>query len=73
MANISYRLGKRLPPGAILEAIRANAELADADDRCRDYLQANGINLAATEAAFGPWVNLDKEQSALWGSLPRGE
>ena len=69
MANISYRLGKRLPPGAILEAIRANAELADAYDRCRDYLQANGINLAATEAALGPWVNLDKEQERFVGEF----
>jgi hypothetical protein len=59
MANISYRLGKRSPPGAIRESIRGNAELADAFERCRDYLRANNIDLAATQAVLGPWVTFD--------------
>ncbi len=62
MANISYRLGKRSPPGAILETIRGNAELADAFERCRDYLRANNIDLAATQAVLGPWVTLDEQE-----------
>jgi predicted dehydrogenase len=69
MANISYRLGKRVPPGAILETIRGNAELSDAFQRCRDYLRANGINLAATQAAIGPWVTMDGEQERFVGEF----
>ncbi len=72
MANISYRLGKRLPPGAILETIRGNTELADAFQRCRDYLRANGIDLAATPAVLGPWVTLDGEQERFVGEFAQG-
>ncbi|MGA2031046.1 MAG: Gfo/Idh/MocA family oxidoreductase [Thermoguttaceae bacterium] len=69
MANISYRLGKRSPPGAILETIRANSELSDAFQRCRDYLRANGINLAATQAVLGPWLTLDGEHERFVGEF----
>jgi predicted dehydrogenase len=72
MANISYRLGKRLPPFAILETIRARAELSDAFDRCRDYLRANGIDLAATQAVLGPWVTLDGEHERFVGEFAQG-
>jgi len=69
MANISYRLGKRSPPGAILETIRGNAELSDAFQRCRDYLRANNIDLAATQAVLGPWVTLDGQQERFVGEF----
>ena len=67
MGNISYRLGKRLPPGAILETIRGNAVQMEAFERCRDYLRVNGIDLAATQAVLGPWVTLDGEQDRFVG------
>jgi len=69
MANVSYRLGKRLPPETILETIRGNAELAEAFQRCRDYLRVNGIDLAATQAVLGPWVTLDAEQERFVGDF----
>ena len=69
MANISYRLGKRLPPGAILETIRGNADQMEAFERCRDYLRVNGIDLAATQAVLGPWVTLDGEQDRFVGEF----
>jgi len=69
MANVSYRLGKRLPPETILESIKGNAELSEAFERCRDYLRANGINLAATQAALGPWVTLDGGQERFFGEF----
>jgi predicted dehydrogenase len=72
MANISYRLGKRSPPGVVLETIRGNAELSDAFTRCRDYLQANRIDLAATPAVLGPWVTLDGEQERFVGEFAEG-
>jgi len=69
MANISYRLGKRLPPEAILETIRSNPELSDAFQRCDDNLRANGINLTTTPAVLGPWVTLDGEQERFVGEF----
>ena len=72
IANISYRLGKHLPPGAILESIRGNAELADAFERCRDYLRANNIDLAATQAVLGPWVTLDGARERFVGEFADG-
>ncbi len=69
IANVSYRLGTSTPPGAVLETIRGNAELSDAFERCRDYLRANGVDIAATPAALGPWVTLDGEQERFVGEF----
>ena len=62
MANISHRLGKQAAPEAIRETIRPQPELADAFDRCREYLRENGVNLDATPAVLGPWVTFDAKQ-----------
>ena len=62
MANISHRLGKQSSPEAIQAAIREDRELADAFDRCREYLRENGVDLGATHATLGPWVTFDSKQ-----------
>ena len=69
IANISYRLGKRTPPGAVLEATHANSEISDAFERCRDYLRANHVDLSATPAVLGPWVHFDAEQERFVGDF----
>ena len=65
LANISYRLGKQSTPDAIRETIKANRELLDAFDRCREYLRENGVDLDATPAVLGPWVTLDSKQEGF--------
>jgi predicted dehydrogenase len=62
MANISHRLGKQSPPEAIRAAIQAKPELADAFERCREYLSRNGVDLGATPATLGPWVTFDPKR-----------
>jgi len=62
MANVSYRLGKQARPEAIRETIQANGELADAFERCREYLRENGVDLGATPAVLGPWVTFDSKK-----------
>jgi predicted dehydrogenase len=64
LANISHRIGKQTSPEAIHSSLSASSELTDAFERCREYLRANGADLAATQATLGPWVTLDplKEQ-----------
>jgi hypothetical protein len=69
MANVSYRLGSQSPPEAILETIRANPELEDALERCRQYLRANGVDLGGTPAVIGPWVTLDPNQERFVGQF----
>lgn len=59
MANISQRLGKQTAPAAIRSSLEGNHDLADALDRCREYLRKNGVDLGATQATLGPWVTLD--------------
>ena len=69
MANISHRLGKQSNPEAIKSAIQGNTELADAFERCRGYLQENGIDLAASPATFGPWVTFDPKRQKFVGQF----
>jgi predicted dehydrogenase len=69
MANLSYRLGQQAPPEAIRETIRANAELSDAFERCREHLRANGIELGNTPAVLGPWLTLDVQRECFVGEF----
>ena len=69
MANISYHLGQQSPPEAIREAIHSSTELSDAFQRCREYLRANGVDLAATPAVVGPWVTFDPQQECFINEL----
>jgi predicted dehydrogenase len=62
MANISHRVGGQSPPEAIAASIQASRELSDAFERCREYLQKNGVDLTQTPATLGPWVTFDPEQ-----------
>lgn len=69
MANISHRLGRQAPPEAILATLGNNSELADAFTRCRDYLRANGVDLATSRAVIGPWVSFDAVQEQFTGAF----
>jgi predicted dehydrogenase len=69
MANVSHRLGQRSAPDTIREAIRANAESLDAFERCREHLQANGVDLSLDQATLGPWVTLDHKQGRFVGAF----
>lgn len=62
LANTSYRLGKPSSPEVIGDTIRGNRELADAFERCREYLRVNGVDLGTTRAILGPWVTFDPTQ-----------
>jgi predicted dehydrogenase len=69
MANVSHRLGKQSSPEAIRAAITANTEMADAFERCREYLRGNGVDLGATPATLGPWVTLDPKHGRFIGDF----
>jgi len=69
MANISHRLGKASPPGAIREMAAANSELSDAYERCEQYLRANGVDLDRSQAVLGPWVTWDFNEQRFGGEF----
>jgi hypothetical protein len=55
MANISHWIGKQSSPEAIRAAIMDDTEMANAFERCREYLRGNGVDSGATPATAGPW------------------
>jgi predicted dehydrogenase len=69
MANVSHRLGRQASPEAIKAATTGSAELADAFDRCRDYLRENGVDLDTVSATLGPWVSYDETQRRFAGEF----
>jgi predicted dehydrogenase len=69
MANLSYRLGKPTAPEAIAKAVQDKSDLADAFDRCREYLKTNGVDLGATPAVLGPWLTFDPDQDRFTGDF----
>jgi hypothetical protein len=69
MANISYRLGKEAAPQSIAETTRANHELGEAFERCREHLAGNHVDLDITRGVLGPWVTLDAKTERFVGEF----
>jgi hypothetical protein len=69
LANISYRLGRQTPTGAIRETIQANGQQRDAIERCIEYLRNNGVDLEATPAVLGPWLTFDPKRERFTGQF----
>jgi predicted dehydrogenase len=67
LANLSHRLGKQSSPKAIKAAFADDAEMADAFERCHEYLRKNGVHLDATPVTLGPWVTLDGKSGRFVG------
>ena len=58
-ANVSYRLGKKMSPDEIREAIRNNGDMAEAFGRMEEHLAANNVDLMKTPAALGEVLRFD--------------
>ncbi|HEY5910160.1 MAG TPA: Gfo/Idh/MocA family oxidoreductase [Verrucomicrobiae bacterium] len=69
MANISYRLGKSAPAEEIKDRISAHRELANAYDRFRDHLSANGIDVKKTPATLGALLTMDPATERFTGEF----
>ncbi|MDB6124584.1 MAG: oxidoreductase domain protein [Pedosphaera sp.] len=57
--NISHRLGKKMQPGAIHEAIKDNKEMCETLARMEEHLKVNNVDLAKTPAALGAFLKMD--------------
>jgi len=67
MANLSHRLGAAATLEQIGDAVRDRPELADAGQRCRDYLAAAGVSFNAGPAILGQWVQYDAQAEKFTG------
>jgi predicted dehydrogenase len=68
-ANVSHRLGALAGPDRVRAAIKDNLLAADAVERCSEHLKRNGVDLEASKANAGPWLNLDVERQEFVGEF----
>lgn len=58
---ISHRLGKAVPDSEIRERIQGNSLAAERFQSLQEHLARNGVDLAQTHAALGPWLTMDPQ------------
>ena len=60
--NISYRLGRQARPEEIREALKADNAACETLDRFREHLAANRVDLNATRATLGIFLEMDPKE-----------
>lgn len=67
-ANLSYQLGKKLPPEAIRDAVKHNSELGEALGRMEEHLAANNVDTKKTPATLGALLNMNPKTERFTGN-----
>jgi predicted dehydrogenase len=68
MANISYRLGEERLAEEAREAVQdRGTEAAEAFDRFREHLVANGVDFSKVKVILGPWLEFDAARERFTG------
>ncbi len=67
MANTSYRLGKKMKPDEIKEALKDNPEMLDSFNRMLEHLAANQVDLEKEPLTMGPIVTMDPAKERYIG------
>ncbi len=68
LGNISYRLGRALPPAELRERVAGDARLSEAFGRMTEHLGKNGVNLDQRHATFGLPVSIDSATERFPGN-----
>jgi predicted dehydrogenase len=71
--NISYRLGRTLPPEEIRDAVKDNKQLAESLGRMETHLAANNVDLHQSPATLGLLLNVDPKAERFVGNAPANE
>ena len=66
--NISYRLGKQLPPEEIRDALQTDADALDACMRAYEHLQANEVDISVEQATLGVALKMDPKTERFAGN-----
>jgi hypothetical protein len=69
MGNISHRIGKETPAGAIRERLQGNKEARETFERFQAHLAANDVDLEKTPAELGPWLTMDSSTERFTGEF----
>jgi len=66
--NISYRLGKKVSPGAALEQLKSRPAFAEAFGRCIEHLAVNGIDVNADQTTLGAMLEMNTKTERFKGN-----
>ena len=66
--NISYRLGQKEAPGAILEKIKGDREATKTVERMYEHLKANEVDINMDKLAIGPVLKMDPKTEKFIGN-----
>ena len=69
LANISYRLGSEATFDKDVSAFADCKEAADATDRMKAHLKANGVDLSTAVGRVGPKLTIDPKTETFTGSV----
>src|SRR5215210_953215 len=69
LGNVSYRVGKQVPPSQLGEMVKGDKLANEAFERVKQHLMANGVDLGATPPTLGPWLTLDPKAERFTGAL----
>lgn len=67
MANISYRLARKMSPQKIQKAVADNEVLSESLDRILSHLRANEVDLKKNPVRVGPTLDFDIKQEQFVG------
>ena len=70
LANISYRLGKRVSNPDVQKSLAGQATLSESFQRFQDHLSANGVDPSITPSVLGPWLALTPGQERFESREP---
>jgi len=69
MANISYRLGRKLPVEKIKEVIAGNSILEESFESCLVHLKANEVDLKKEPLTIGPSLTFEQTSEKFVGEF----
>ena len=68
MANVSHRLGQRVSPDKVREAIGDNPLILEAFERFEKHLKANDVDASKEGIVLGPWLTMDPGTERFTGA-----
>jgi len=69
MANISYRLGKKVAPGEIKERLQGDKAASETFENFVANLTANQVDINAQQPSLGPWLSFNPESLKFEGEF----
>ncbi|HEV8606615.1 MAG TPA: Gfo/Idh/MocA family oxidoreductase [Tepidisphaeraceae bacterium] len=68
MGNISYRVGKQVPPTQLEDMIKSDKLATESFERVKQHLAANGVDLGQTPPTLGPSLAFDPQKEQFTGA-----